>query len=71
MSKLQMNCNFMTTREAAAYMGLKDNTLEIWRLRGTGPKFVKFGRAVRYRIADLEKYIEGQIRQSTSEKKAV
>ena len=68
MSKLQMNWNFMTTKEAAALMGLKVNTLEIWRLRGSGPRFVKFGRAVRYRLDDLEKYIEAQTRQSTSER---
>ncbi len=70
MAKLQMNYSFMTTKEAAAFMGLRSNTLEIWRLRGSGPQFVKFGRAVRYRLTDLESYIEAQTRQSTSQQKA-
>ncbi len=65
-----MNCSFMTTKEAAAFMGLRSNTLEIWRVRGTGPKFVKLGRAVRYRLPDIESYIESQLRSSTSEQTA-
>lgn len=56
---------FMTTRQAADFLGLKRNTLEIWRLRGTGPRFVKMGRAVRYRLADIEDYIEAQTKQKT------
>ncbi len=59
--------DFLNTRQAAKLIGLAPNTLEIWRLRGCGPRFVKFGRAVRYRLADLETYIEAQTRQSTSE----
>ena len=62
-----MEKDFLNTRQAAELIGLKANTLEIWRLRGTGPKYIKFGRAVRYRQSDLETYIEAQTRQSTSE----
>lgn len=65
-----MENDFLTTRQAAAIVGLKPNTLEIWRLRGTGPKYIKFGRAVRYRQSDLETYIEAQTRQSTSQESA-
>ncbi len=67
MSKLQMNCNFITTKQLAAFLGLRSNTLEIWRLRGVGPRHVRFGRAVRYRLDDIEKYIEEQTFSSTSE----
>ncbi len=61
---------FMTTKQAAALLGLKPNTLEIWRLRGCGPRFVKLNRAVRYRLTDLESFVEAQTRQSTSQKPA-
>jgi excisionase family DNA binding protein len=70
MSKFQMNSEFMTTKQAAALIGLKPNTLEIWRLRGGGPRYIKFGRAVRYRQSDLETYIESQTRESTSQESA-
>jgi len=36
------------------------------RLTGSGPGFVKLGRAVRYRIADLEAFILAGCRSSTS-----
>jgi len=64
------NTDFLNTRQAAKLVGLAPNTLEIWRLRGCGPKYIKFGRAVRYRLTDLESYIQAQTRQSTSEKPA-
>ena len=33
------------------------NTLRYWRSIGDGPPFVKFGRAVRYNVAQLLDYI--------------
>ncbi len=61
-----MNTDFMTTAQAADFLGLKKNTLEIWRFRGTGPKFVKLGRSVRYRLSDLEAFIDACTKQKTS-----
>jgi excisionase family DNA binding protein len=59
----------LTTQEAADLLGLKRTTLEAWRVRGCGPRFVKLGRAVRYRAADLDAWIESRTRTSTSEQK--
>jgi predicted DNA-binding transcriptional regulator AlpA len=42
-------------------------TLQKDRVRGTGPQYVKLGRHVRYRPADVEAWIAQRIRQSTSE----
>jgi excisionase family DNA binding protein len=47
----------MTEAEAAETLGLSVATLRAWRHRHTGPKFVRFGRAVRYLPADLDAYI--------------
>jgi hypothetical protein len=33
-------------------------TLRAWPLKRTGPRFVRFGRAVRYLAADVERFIE-------------
>lgn len=58
---------FLTSDEAATYLGLKRCTLEAWRCRGGGPKYLKFGNAVRYRLSDLESWIESRARSNTSE----
>jgi predicted DNA-binding transcriptional regulator AlpA len=42
-------------------------TLQKDRLRGTGPRFIKMGRSVRYRPSDVEAWIAERVRQSTSE----
>lgn len=58
----------VTTDVAAKYLGnLKTNTLEGWRIRGYGPRYIKIGRLVRYDLADLDTYIEAQTRRSTSQ----
>lgn len=40
-------------------------TLERWRADGTGPAFVKVGRRVAYRRADLHAYLAGRVKRST------
>lgn len=55
----------LRTKEAAAYIGLTKATLEAWRCRGGGPVFLKLGKAVRYRQADLEAFIESRLRKNT------
>ena len=60
------NMDYLTTRQAADALGLKPSTLEAWRVRGDGPKFGKFGRAVRYRADDLQAWAESRLRDSTS-----
>lgn len=66
-----MKQTLVTTPVAAEYLGnLKPNTLEIWRIQGTGPRFIKCGRLVRYAVADLDAYLEAQTRRSTSEQAA-
>ena len=56
--------NVVGEREAAEYLGLARITLRMQRTRGakTGsvPKipFIRMGRAIRYRIKDLEEYLE-------------
>jgi len=63
-----MKQNLVATPAAAEYLGnLKPNTLEIWRVQGTGPAYKKCGRLVRYSLEDLDKYLEAQTRTSTSQ----
>jgi predicted DNA-binding transcriptional regulator AlpA len=55
------------TKEAARRLGLMDTTLEMWRVRGCGPQYLKIGRLVKYRASDVEGWLESRERQSTSE----
>jgi hypothetical protein len=48
----------MNEVEAADRLGLRVATLRAWRHRSKGPRFVRFGRAVRYLPADLDRFIQ-------------
>lgn len=45
---------------AAEMLGLSPSWLRQHRCKGTGPKFIKMGRAVRYRVSDLAAYVESR-----------
>jgi len=49
---------FVTDVQAAELLGLGVPTLRNWRCHGKGPNYVKFGRAVRYRVPDLLEWAE-------------
>lgn len=56
-----------TTKQAAVFLQIQASTLEQWRWAGRGPKFCKIGtRACRYRIADLEAFLEERVFTSTT-----
>lgn len=57
----------LRTKAAANYIGLSKSTLEKYRIYGTGPAYAKMGRVVIYRGEDLDKWIDSNIRRSTSE----
>lgn len=63
-----MSGEFLTTAQAANYLGVSKAFLERDRWAGARIPFIKIGaRAVRYRMSDIEKYVHSQIRRSTSD----
>ena len=62
--------DFLNTPQASAFLGLSEATLCKWRVRGTGPGFVKFGGSVRYSLAALNRWADEQRRTSTSDRHA-
>ena len=46
----------LTDVEVAARLGVSRFTVRSWRLKGHGPRFLKMGRAVRYRTEDVDDY---------------
>lgn len=63
-----MQDKLLTTKQAAPYLGVSEAFLERDRWAGARIPYIKVGsRAVRYRISDLEAYIESRKRISTSQ----
>ncbi len=55
------------TKTAARYLFISPRTLDDWRLKGGGPRYMKLGRSVRYSISDLDVYVEGCGRMNTGQ----
>lgn len=51
---------FLSTAQAAHYLGLSQRTLEDWRGEGLGPRSRRHGRFVRYHIDDLDAWSKGE-----------
>jgi len=63
-----MTSQLLNTKQAANYLAVSNAFLERDRWAGARIPFIKIGsRAVRYRISDLDAYIENSIRTSTSQ----
>ncbi|WP_158887911.1 helix-turn-helix domain-containing protein [Amycolatopsis anabasis] len=51
----------LSPRELADYLGITLNTLYVWNTRGQGPRRYRVGRHVRYRLADVDAWLEKQV----------
>lgn len=49
--------NLLSERQVADMLGIKPGTLNQWRVRRSGPVYVKVCRSVRYRLEDVEAWI--------------
>jgi hypothetical protein len=56
----------LTETEAAQVRRQSIRTLQAERLRGDGCPFVKLGRSVRYRRSDVLRFIESNVKTSTT-----
>ena len=41
-------------------LGLSRGTLANWRAEGRGPRYVKLGKDVLYRVSDIESWLDAQ-----------
>lgn len=63
-----MTTKLLNTHQAAEYLGLSKAFLERDRWAGARIPFIRVGsRAVRYRLDDLDRYLDSRVRHSTSE----
>jgi hypothetical protein len=56
----------LTQRQLADRWQMSPRTLERWRWLGEGPRFLKIGSRVVYRLQDIEHYEAEQLRDSTT-----
>ena len=63
-------CNQLRAPQAAEYLSVSESTLAKLRLRGNGPRYSRpLGtRLIIYSQVDLDAWVEGGKRRSTSEK---
>ena len=52
------NRGLLTPQEAAAFLGVKPQTLALWRTKATGPEYIKVGNCVRYDLEALQAYVD-------------
>jgi len=57
--------NHMNQQQLAEYWGISTRTLERWRSIGWGPKFIKIGGRVLYRVEDILEYEAQHLADST------
>ncbi|QCQ17183.1 helix-turn-helix transcriptional regulator [Microbacterium sp. RG1] len=51
----------------AEALGTTERTLSEWRIRGTGPAYLRVGRSVRYRPESVDTWLLAQEHLSTAE----
>ena len=62
-----MSVRHLNQIELAARWNISHLTLERWRWSGEGPRFMKVGGRVVYRLEDVEAYERTQLRDSTAD----
>lgn len=62
--------DLLSNEQTAAILGLKPNTLEIWRCKGKGPAFIKLGAhpssPIRYQRSRVMAWLDAHLHASTS-----
>lgn len=51
----------LDTKQLAEYLGIAVSTILQYRADGTGPQYIKLGHLVRYRISDVEAWLEAKV----------
>jgi hypothetical protein len=57
--------------ELSKRWGVSERTLEAWRWRGRGPKFIRIGKGIRYRVEDILQFEASQERDPSRDKSSV
>lgn len=64
-AELPSHLQLLREREVASILNVSIYKVQRMRITGDGPKFCKIGGCVRYRLSDIQDYIENQTIRST------
>ena len=64
---LEARSTTVSPAETAERIGVTQATLSNMRWEGRGPRFLKVGSKVRYRLSEIAAYLDTQTRTSTSD----
>lgn len=56
----------LTETQLAERWAISRKTLQAWRLRGDGPRFMRIGTAIRYMLSDITAYEAANTHNSTA-----
>ena len=70
-NRLESRATTVSPEDAADRLGVQPSTLANWRWTGGGPRYLKVGGRVRYRLFDLAEWLDARARSSTSGPTAV
>lgn len=48
-------------QDAGVYIGYTPSALRAWRSQGRGPAYIRIGRSIRYRVEDLDDWLNGHL----------
>lgn len=66
-----MSLRHLNQVDLAIRWNISHRTLERWRWTGEGPRFLKLGGRVVYRLEDVEVFERAQMRKSTANEPAM
>lgn len=53
-----MAVKYVSQATAAEFLGVQPRTLEAWRQRGIGPRYLRYSKTcVRYRLSDIQAWV--------------
>lgn len=55
---MTLSSELMDTKELAELLGLNEMTLYNWRREGKGPPYIRVGRRIRYKRADVDEWLQ-------------
>jgi predicted DNA-binding transcriptional regulator AlpA len=61
--------NTVNQEDAARYIDFTESYLEKARHDGRGPRYLRIGRTIRYRIRDLDQWLEQHVVETRAERR--
>lgn len=61
-----MTSVWISRQQLAERLGISEKTAAEWACKGTGPRYARFGKHVRYRMSDVEAWEETRLVRSTT-----